>query len=141
MGGIEVEHPAGLEGHSDADVLLHSVCDALLGAAGLGDIGDHFPETDPKYAGIRSEKLLRECLARVREKGFRIQNIDATIFCENPRLSPYKESIRKNLSFILELPSSRVNVKAKTLEGIGDLGRGAGIAAEAVVLLLEDEDE
>ena len=141
LGGVAIPHPRSLEGHSDADVLIHAVCDALLGAAALGDIGQLFPDTDPQYKGIRSELLLRECTKRVRERGFRIGNLDTTIFAEAPRLSPYKDAIRKALAAMLEVDPGALNVKAKTLEGIGALGKGAGMAAEAVVLLLEEGDD
>jgi len=136
VGGVTIPFDKGLEGHSDADVLIHSVCDALLGAAGLGDIGRHFPDSDPKYKDADSRTLLREVARKIREAGFAIANVDATIVAEAPRMAPHAPLMVANLAADLGLKTSQVNVKAKTAERLGALGRGEGIAAEAVALLL-----
>jgi 2-C-methyl-D-erythritol 2,4-cyclodiphosphate synthase len=135
IGGVEIAHTHGLLGHSDADVLLHAITDALLGAAGLGDIGRHFPDTDPAFAGADSRKLLREALHRVRQAGFALINVDSTVIAQAPKLMPYMEQIRATLAEDLELAPGCINVKAKTNEKLGSLGRAEGIAAQAVVLL------
>src|SRR5512147_140174 len=137
LGGVRVEHGRGLAGHSDADVLLHALTDALLGAAGLGDIGRHFPDTDPRYEGIDSRMLLRAAVQRVREAGWRVGNVDATIIAQAPRLAPHIPAMVANIAADLEIPAAAVNVKATTTEGLGFSGRGEGIAAQAVVLLEE----
>ena len=135
LGGVKIEGVWGLKGHSDADVLLHAVADALLGAAALGDLGDHFPDTDPQWKDAPSAVLLTEVLAKVRARGWKPVNCDSTVIAERPRLAPYREAIRQRLAGLLGLDLDRVSVKAKTHEGLGALGRGQGIAAQAVVLL------
>ena len=135
IGGVDIPFEKGLAGHSDADVLVHAVCDALLGAAGLGDIGRHFPDTDPKYKEADSRALLREVAAKVRGAGYAIANLDATIHAEAPRMAPHIPAMVANLSADLGLKSGQVNVKAKTAERLGAIGRGEGIAAEAIALL------
>ena len=134
LGGVEVPHETGLIGHSDADVLLHAVTDALLGAAGLGDIGDMFPDTDPAYSGADSAELLAAAFAAVGQRNWRIVNLDCTLFAERPKLTPYKDSIKQRLSQLLDVPAECVNVKAKTGEQVGPVGREEAIAAEAAVL-------
>ncbi|HTQ74412.1 MAG TPA: 2-C-methyl-D-erythritol 2,4-cyclodiphosphate synthase [Burkholderiales bacterium] len=135
VGGVTIPFEMGLAGHSDADVLIHAVCDALLGAAALGDIGTHFPDTDPKYQGADSRALLRQVAARVRGAGFAIANIDATILAEAPAMAPHIGAMISNLAADLGMPADRVSVKAKTAERLGAIGRGEGIAAEAIALL------
>jgi 2-C-methyl-D-erythritol 2,4-cyclodiphosphate synthase len=135
LGGVDIPHEEGLAGHSDADVLTHSVIDALLGAAGLGDIGQHFPDTDPRFAGADSLELLRTVVVYLGEHGFAIANVDATVVLERPKLEPYRDAIRDALAGALGLPRDRVNVKATTGEGIGFVGRGEGAAAMAVATL------
>jgi 2-C-methyl-D-erythritol 2,4-cyclodiphosphate synthase len=133
--GVEIDHPRGLAGHSDADVGVHALMDALLGAAGLGDIGDLFPDTEPAYAGISSIALLRRVGARVREAGWQVANVDVTLVCERPRLASYRPAMRQVLAGALGLAGDAVSVKATTTEGMGFEGRGEGIAALAVCLL------
>lgn len=133
LGGVAVPHEMGLAGHSDADVLLHALCDALLGAAALGDIGRHFPDTDPRYAGADSRALLRAVRAMLGTR--RVVNVDATIVAQAPRLAPHLAAMIANIASDLDLPTSAVNVKATTTEGLGYAGRGEGIAAHAVVLI------
>ncbi|HMH17221.1 MAG TPA: 2-C-methyl-D-erythritol 2,4-cyclodiphosphate synthase, partial [Burkholderiales bacterium] len=135
IGGVTIPFDKGLEGHSDADVLIHAVCDALLGAAALGDIGRHFPDTDPKYKNADSRLLLREVERKVRDAGFLIANIDATIIAEAPKLAPHIQAMVENIAAELEIRPGQVNVKAKTAERLGAIGRGEGIAAEAIALL------
>ncbi|MBI2862000.1 MAG: 2-C-methyl-D-erythritol 2,4-cyclodiphosphate synthase [Chloroflexi bacterium] len=135
LGGITIPSPKGLEGYSDADVLTHAVIDALLGALGLGDIGQHFPSGDPRYRGISSVTLLQQALERVVGGGWQITNLDATLLMEVPRLGPFLGQMRSRLAEVLNLPNDRVNVKAVSPEGLGFVGRGEGIAALAVVLL------
>jgi 2-C-methyl-D-erythritol 2,4-cyclodiphosphate synthase len=135
IGGVTIPFDKGLEGHSDADVLIHAVCDALLGAAALGDIGRHFPDTDPKYKNADSRLLLREVERKVRDAGFLIANIDATIIAEAPKLAPHIPAMVENIAAELEIRPGQVNVKAKTAERLGAIGRGEGIAAEAIALL------
>jgi 2-C-methyl-D-erythritol 2,4-cyclodiphosphate synthase len=137
LGGIEIPYPYGLQGHSDADVLLHAICDALLGAIGEGDIGKHFPNTDPQYRDIRSAVLLREVLNEAKKKGFQVVNIDATIVAERPKLSDVIPRMVEEISKVLEIQPARINVKATTSEGLGFTGRGEGIAAYAIVLVEE----
>lgn len=142
LGGIEIDNPVGPIGHSDADVLLHALVDALLGAAGLGDIGEWFPDTDPKWAGADSSKLLTEALSQVRARGWNVVNLDCTIFAERPKLTPHKTAIRRRLAELLEIPAETINVKAKTGEAVGPIGRGEAIGADVVVLLTrKDESE
>ena len=135
LGGVEVPFERGLLGHSDADVLLHAITDALLGAAGLGDIGRHFPDTDPRFKGADSVALLTEAAARVREAGWRVGNIDSTVVAQAPRLAPHIEAMRERIAAALGLPAGQVNVKAKTAEKLGPVGQGLSIEARAVVLL------
>ena len=135
LGGIEIPFDQGLLGHSDADVLVHAVCDALLGAAGLGDIGQHFPDTDPAYKDISSLHLLAQTADMVSKKKYRIQNIDAIVFAEAPKISPYRQSIQQNLARTLEVSADCINIKATTTEGLGFIGRGEGIGAMAVALV------
>jgi 2-C-methyl-D-erythritol 2,4-cyclodiphosphate synthase len=137
LGGVTIPFEKGLLGHSDADVLLHAVCDALLGAAGLGDIGLYFPDTDNEFKDMESIKLLGRTNKMVREKGFTIINIDSTIFAETPKLSPYREEMQKNIAQTLEIDPCRINIKATTTEGLGIIGKGEGIAAMCAVLLIE----
>ena len=135
IGGVTVPYERGLLGHSDADVLLHAIIDALFGAAALGDIGRHFPDTDERFAGADSRALLRECAARLAQAGFAIQNVDSTVIAQAPKLAPHIDAMRANIAEDLGLPLTRVNVKAKTNEKLGYLGRGEGIEAQAAVLL------
>jgi 2-C-methyl-D-erythritol 2,4-cyclodiphosphate synthase len=137
LGGVEIPYLQGLQGHSDADVLLHAICDALLGAIGEGDIGKHFPDTDAQYKGIKSVLLLKRVASLVREKGFRIVNIDSTIVAQRPKLSDAIPRMVQEIAGVLEMESRRVNVKATTSEGLGFTGRGEGIAAYAIVLVGE----
>ena len=136
VGGVTIAHPTGLLGHSDADVLLHAVCDALLGAAGLGDIGRHFPDTDARHAGADSRVLLREVGARVRAAGWTVGNVDATVVAQAPRLAPYLPTMAANIAADLGIDAACVNVKGKTTERLGFAGRGEGMAAQAVALLV-----
>jgi len=138
LGGIEIPYLFGLKGHSDADVLLHAMCDAILGAIAEGDIGKHFPDTDPQYRGIRSAALLKKVMSRMREKGFHLLNIDATIVAQRPKLADFIPRMVKEIAAVLEIDTGRVNVKATTTEGLGFTGREEGIAAYAVVLVGED---
>ncbi|MBI4962030.1 MAG: 2-C-methyl-D-erythritol 2,4-cyclodiphosphate synthase [Desulfomonile tiedjei] len=135
LGGQLVDYPVGLEGHSDADVLTHAVIDALLGAAGLGDIGMHFPDTDPAYRDAPSIGLLEVIAKAVESVGFEIANIDVTIFAQSPKIGPFRAAIVDNLATAVGIPPDRVNVKATTTEGMGFIGRSEGIAASAVALL------
>ena len=135
LGGTDIPYEKGLLGHSDADVLVHAVCDALLGAAGLGDIGLHFPDTDPKYKDISSLTLLTQTGDMVRGKGFSIRNIDAIIFAEAPKIGPYRKSMQQNLAAAVNVEPGCVNIKATTTEGLGVIGKGEGIAAMCVVLV------
>jgi len=137
LGGVEVAYHLGLAGHSDADVLVHAICDALLGAAGLGDIGHHFPDDDPKYAGIDSTKLLSEVMHSLLEKGLKVGNVDATVIAQQPKLATYTPAMRERLAELLGIEISFCNIKATTTEKLGFTGRGEGIAAQAVVLLVE----
>ena len=136
LGGIEIPFQKGLAGHSDADVLVHAICDALLGAIGQGDIGLHFPPTSPEYKDISSLKLLEKVIRWVKEKGFVVGNLDSTIVAQKPQISPYFEAMKQTLAPIMELALDRANIKAKTPEGLGPIGHGEGIAAYAVVILM-----
>jgi 2-C-methyl-D-erythritol 2,4-cyclodiphosphate synthase len=136
MGGVHIPYERGLFGHSDADVLLHAICDALLGAAALGDIGRHFSDSDPKYKNIDSRVLLRETARMVANAGFRIANVDATIIAQAPKMAPHIEKMVENIASDLNIAMNAVNVKATTTERLGYTGRSEGIAAEAVALLL-----
>ncbi|TET66528.1 MAG: 2-C-methyl-D-erythritol 2,4-cyclodiphosphate synthase [Candidatus Zixiibacteriota bacterium] len=135
LGGVEIEFERGLSGHSDADVLSHAIGDALLGAANLGDLGRHFPDSDERYKGISSLRLLEEIRSRLTDKGFGIINIDATIVAEVPKLAPYIEKMRERLSGTLKIPAENLSVKATTTEGLGFAGKGEGIACYAIVSL------
>lgn len=136
IGGVDIPFEKGLDGHSDADVLLHAICDALLGAAALGDIGQHFPPSDNRYKGIDSRSLLRHVISLVSEQGYAVGNIDATVICEAPKLGPYTKKMCANIAADCNVLVKQVNVKATTTEKLGFSGRGEGIAAEAVCLLL-----
>jgi 2-C-methyl-D-erythritol 2,4-cyclodiphosphate synthase len=135
IGGVTIPYARGLLGHSDADVLLHAICDALIGAAALGDIGQHFPDTDPRYAGIDSRKLLREVSQLLCARDYKIVNIDTTVIAQAPKLAPFISAMRENIAADAGVAVDAVNVKAKTAERLGAVGRGEGIAAEAVVLI------
>ncbi len=139
LGGVDIPHSKGLLGHSDADVLIHAVMDALLGAAGLPDIGTHFPDTDPAYKGISSRELLRATAKMLEEKKFQINNIDSIIVAQAPKLAPHIPAMRVNLASDLKITGDRVNIKATTTEGLGSEGRGEGIASYAVCTLKESE--
>ena len=135
IGGVHIPHEKGLDGHSDADVLLHALCDALLGAAAMGDIGGHFPDSDSRYRGADSRMLLREVSALVQEADYRIVNIDATIIAQAPKMAPYIAAMVDNIAADLGLSRGQINIKATTTEGLGFAGRAEGIAAQAVALL------
>jgi len=135
VGGVEIAHDKGLAGHSDADVLLHAICDALLGAAGQGDIGRHFPDTDARFKGIDSRELLRHVAKLLADRGRRVVNVDATIVAEAPRMAPHIPKMVDNIAADLGIPATHVNVKATTTEKLGFTGRGEGIAAQAVCLV------
>lgn len=135
LGGIEIPHTAGLLGHSDADALLHAITDALLGAAGLGDIGSHFPDTDPAFKGADSAVLLAHALRAVQARGWQLVNVDSTVVAQAPRLSPHREAMRQRVAQVLGLELDAVNIKAKTAEKLGPVGQGLAIEARAVVLL------
>lgn len=139
LGGVDIPYPKGLLGHSDADALLHALTDALLGAAGLGDIGRHFPDSDPRWAGADSRDLLRGALALVHAAGWRVGNVDATIHAQAPRMAPHLPAMIANLAADLAVDATAINLKAKTGERLGFVGRGEGIAAEAVVLIERDD--
>lgn len=140
IGGVEIPYEKGLLGHSDADVLIHAVMDALLGAAALGDIGKHFPDTDPAYKGISSVKLLEHVAQLLEENLFLVENIDATIIAQAPKMRPHIDHMRENIAGALGLEVSQVNVKATTEEGLGFTGRGEGISAQAVCILTSPRD-
>ncbi len=135
IGGVTIPHALGLQGHSDADVLLHAITDAVLGAAGLGDIGRHFPDTDPRFRGADSRALLREAVARVRQAGWEVGNIDATVHAQAPKIGPHAPAMVANIAQDLGVQPDAVNIKAKTNERLGHLGRGEGIAATAVAMI------
>jgi 2-C-methyl-D-erythritol 2,4-cyclodiphosphate synthase len=135
LGGVEIPHERGLEGHSDGDVLLHAIASALLGALGDGDLGRHFPSSDPKLAGISSGVILADVAARVRAAGLVVANVDATLIAQEPRLAPHLEKMRASVAALLGIEAARVNVKATSSDGLGAIGRGEGIAAQAVALL------
>ena len=137
IGGVTIAHDKGLDGHSDADVLLHAICDALLGAAALGDIGKHFPPTDDRYKGIDSRKLLTEVVSLLAGKAYVIGNIDATVICEAPKLSPHTAQMCANIAQDCGVAIDQINIKATTTEKLGFTGRGEGIAAEAVCLIVK----
>ena len=137
IGGVKIPYEKGLLGHSDADVLLHAIADALLGAAALGDIGRHFPDNDPQYQGADSRKLLSHVLDLILEEGYCIMNVDATIIAQKPKMAPHIDEMRKNIAETLQIDLKQINVKATTEEGLGFTGAGLGIAASAVCLLEE----
>lgn len=135
LGGVRVEHARGLVGHSDADIVLHALTDALLGAAGLGDIGDAYPDTDPQWKDADSRRFLRETLVRLNRAGWRVVNVDVIIFAQEPKLGPVKAAIRANLAELLDLPLDAVNVKAKTGERVGHIGRAEAMSCQTVALI------
>lgn len=137
LGGIPIPHQLGLRGHSDGDVLLHAISDALLGAAADGDIGLYFPDTDASIKDIDSRKILSHAVERVSAKGFAVVNVDAVVICETPKIAPYRDKLRESIADLLGISIDRVSVKGKTAEGLGELGKGAGIAVHAVCLLAE----
>ena len=137
IGGVEIAHEKGLDGHSDADVLLHAICDALLGAAALGDIGKHFPPSDNTYKNADSRDLLRRVVALLKNKNYAVNNIDATVICEAPKLSPHTAQMCANIAADCNVDVSQVNIKATTTEKLGFTGRGEGIAAEAVCTIVQ----
>lgn len=136
LGGVDIPYPYGLLGHSDADVLLHAVSDAILGALGLGDIGRYFPDTDPRYKGINSMLLLKHVVGLAQARGFRVGNLDTTVVAQRPKLAPYVAQMVTNLATVCQVPNGSVNVKATTTEELGYTGRGEGISAHAVVLIV-----
>ena len=140
IGGVKIPHTLGLLGHSDADVLLHAIMDALLGAAALGDIGKHFPDTDPKYKGISSMKLLEHVAGLIAEKGYIVENIDATIIAQAPKMRPHIDTMRENIAKALLIDVGQVNVKATTEEGLGFTGSGEGISSQAICLVTTPYD-
>jgi 2-C-methyl-D-erythritol 2,4-cyclodiphosphate synthase len=135
IGGVDIPFDKGLDGHSDADVLLHAICDAMLGGAGLGDIGRHFPDNDPQYKGVDSRALLRTVAELLQHMGYRLSNLDATIIAQAPKMAPYIDEMRLNIASDCDVPVDRVNIKATTTEMLGFEGRSEGIAAQAVCLL------
>ena len=137
LGGVDVPHSMGLDGHSDADVLVHALCDALLGAVGAGDIGKHFPDTDPKWKGISSRHLLKEVMRMC--KGFKLANADSVIVAQKPKLAPYIPEMKKNIAAILDVEADQINIKATTTERLGFAGREEGISAYAVALLVKND--
>src|SRR5688572_1154228 len=141
LGGIEVPYEKGLEGHSDADVLLHALTDAILGAAGLGDIGTYYPSSDPTLKGISSVEMLKGAIELAEEKGWRIENVDATVVAQRPRLSPHTPAMREAIANTLGIEPERVNVKSKTTDGLGFTGTGEGMAAYCVVMIRNDGNE
>jgi 2-C-methyl-D-erythritol 2,4-cyclodiphosphate synthase len=139
LGGVRIEHGRGLLGHSDADVVLHAVADALLGAAALGDIGEHYPDTDPQWHGLKGERLVREVFDRVVEEGWRPAHCDLIVHAQEPKLGPHKAAMRANIARLLSLDLSSVNVKAKTGENVGSIGRGEAISCHAIVSLVSKD--
>jgi 2-C-methyl-D-erythritol 2,4-cyclodiphosphate synthase len=137
LGGIRVAHSRGLTAHSDGDVVLHALCDALLGAAGLGDIGEHFANSDPQWRGADSAQFVRSVLGMIEPQRLRVGNVDITVICEEPKIAPHRQAMRRRIASLLGIAPQQVNVKATTSEGLGFLGRAEGIAAQAAVLLLE----
>ncbi|MCX8085422.1 MAG: 2-C-methyl-D-erythritol 2,4-cyclodiphosphate synthase [Rhodocyclaceae bacterium] len=138
LGGVTIPHERGLLGHSDADVLLHAITDALLGAAGLGDIGRWFPDSDERWRNADSRWLLRQAMSQVRAAGWRVGNVDCTVICERPKIAPHAEAMRANIAADLGISPGEVNIKGKTTEGLGFTGRGEGIAAQAIALIVRD---
>lgn len=141
LGGVEIPFEKGLLGHSDSDVLSHAICDALLGAAGLGDIGAHFPDSDPRWAGAPSLDFLKRAVELITERGYSIANVDATVLAERPKLRPYIEAIRSRLAIALAIEPDRINIKAKTNEGLDAVGLGEALAAQAAVLIQRKDAE
>ena len=139
LGGVEIPYPFGLEGHSDADVLTHAVIDAIIGALGAGDIGQHFPDTDPKYKGVSSLSMLKTVMDMVKGDGYRLNNLDATITAQVPKLAPHLSNMRKRLAQASDTPMSQINVKATTSEGLGFCGKREGMEAFAVVSLVKEQ--
>jgi 2-C-methyl-D-erythritol 2,4-cyclodiphosphate synthase len=137
LGGVRIPHSHGVVAHSDGDVVLHALCDALLGAGGLGDIGQHFKDTDPRWKGADSKRFVRAVIDMLRPKGLRVGNADVTVLAQAPKVGPFRNEIRKQIAELLEITEDRVNIKATTTEELGFLGRAEGIAAQAVVLLEE----
>ncbi len=138
LGGIKLEHHSGAVGHSDADVLIHAICDALLGAAGLKDIGYYFPNTDPKYKGIDSKKLLKEVVDLIGQEGYKVGNLDTCLTLEAPKITPHIEEMKKKLAPILNIKANQISIKATTNEKLGYIGREEGVNAQAVVLIFKD---
>ncbi len=138
LGGVRIPHSRGVVAHSDGDVMLHALCDALLGAAGLGDIGQHFSDTDPQWQGADSRRFVVSVLALLHTRRLAVANVDLTVLAQAPRIAPYREAIRRQIAQLLKVDEQRVNIKATTTEGLGFLGRAEGIAAQAVVLLSEE---
>jgi len=141
LGGVEIPFEKGPEGHSDADVLLHAICDAILGALGEGDIGKHFPDTDPQFRGISSVQLLRAVAAKMSEKNYIIGNLDSTVVAERPKIGPFIPRMKEQIAGALKISSQQINIKATTSEGLGFIGKGKGMAAYAVVLLKKVQNE
>lgn len=139
LGGVKIDSPVGLLGHSDADVLTHSLCDAILGALGLGDIGEHYPDLDPRFKGVSSLALLADVAEKMKQRNYEIINCDLTLIAETPKISPYKEEIKKTLSDVLKVDINRINLKATTCEGLGFVGRREGVAAMSSVLIGREE--
>jgi 2-C-methyl-D-erythritol 2,4-cyclodiphosphate synthase len=135
IGGVYIDFEKGLDGHSDADVLIHAVCDAVLGAAGLGDIGEHFPDTDPDFKGISSMILLEKCGVLMKQEGYEVSNMDCIVFAQVPKISPYKKKMEDNIASVLNMTPTLVNVKATTTEKLGFIGKEEGIAAQCTILL------
>ncbi|MGD9006379.1 MAG: 2-C-methyl-D-erythritol 2,4-cyclodiphosphate synthase [Desulfobacteraceae bacterium] len=135
LGGVHIPFEKGLLGHSDADVLVHAACDAILGAAGLGDLGEHFPDTDPRFKEIRSLKLLSHCAKLIEANGYQVANLDASIIAQEPKLAPYRGQMQENMARVLNISTECINIKATTTEGLGFTGQGQGMAAMCVVLL------
>ena len=135
IGGVTIDHPLGLQGHSDADVLLHAISDAILGAAGLGDIGHHFPDNNPKFKDMSSRDILRIVVSLIRDEGYTINNIDATVICETPKISPYAKKMIENIAEDCLCELTQVNIKATTTEELGFTGRSEGIAAQAICII------
>ena len=139
LGGVAIPHDRGVVAHSDGDVMLHALCDALLGAMGLGDIGQHFPDTDPRWKNVASARFVQRCAELLREHGWRLVNADLTVLAESPRLGPHRGAMRNNIARALETAGERINIKATTCEGLGAIGRAEGLACHAVVLLARVE--
>jgi 2-C-methyl-D-erythritol 2,4-cyclodiphosphate synthase len=138
LGGVRIPHSHGVVAHSDGDVVLHALCDALLGAAGLGDIGQHFSDTDPQWKGADSRRFILSVLAQLHARRLAVANVDLTVLAQAPKIAPYRDAMRRQIAQLLEIDEQRVNIKATTTEGLGFLGRAEGIAAQAVVLLSGD---